>query len=116
MQIYALKDKHSIFVAEAIKGKDYLCPECQRVVRLRGGNLRQKHFYHHHKGSCRQGNKSLTHLALQWHLIDLLPKGEALMERAFPEIGRITDVCWEKRKIVFEIQCSPITEEKAKRR
>jgi competence protein CoiA len=38
------------------------------------------------------------------------------MERPFPGISRIADVVWEKEKIVFEIQYSPISLEEASSR
>jgi len=38
------------------------------------------------------------------------------MERPFPEINRVADLCWQDRKIVFEIQCSPMSEVEAKGR
>ncbi len=38
------------------------------------------------------------------------------MERPFPAIGRIADLCWEPKQIVFEIQCSPISQEEAEHR
>ncbi|HEY5260012.1 MAG TPA: competence protein CoiA family protein, partial [Rhabdochlamydiaceae bacterium] len=33
-----------------------------------------------------------------------------------PQIGRITDVSWENEKMIFEIQCSPISLKEAKER
>lgn len=54
-------------------------------------------------------NKSRTHLALQHFLLEALPVGKAEMERRFPEIGRIADVVWEEKKLLFEIQCSPMS-------
>jgi competence protein CoiA len=32
------------------------------------------------------------------------------LERPFIQINRVADACWEREKIVFEVQCSPITE------
>ena len=47
-----------------------------------------------------------THLRIQQEILQSLP--EALLEKRFPEIGRIADVLWEEKKIVFEVQFSPI--------
>ncbi len=110
MQFYALDGEIPVLAAQALRHKDYLCPECQAFVRLRKGSERQPHFYHPTvPAHCQQHKKSLTHLRIQWIIQSLLPSGEGKMERAFPEIGRIADVAWESAKIVFEIQFSPIS-------
>lgn len=94
----------------ARKGQDYLCPECQETLRLRSGPHRQPHFYHLKvPKECRQHGKSAEHMHAQLRLLSLLPKGEALMEHPFPSINRIADLFWEPKRIVFEIQCSPIS-------
>lgn len=114
MQYYALDGEQLVQAIHAERQKDYFCPECRAPLRLRKGAERAAHFYHLVTPSfCHQNNKSLTHLTIQWILLELLPAGEAVMERIFPSIGRIADVAWEKQKIVFEIQCSPITAEEA---
>jgi hypothetical protein len=38
------------------------------------------------------------------------------IERPFIDIGRVADLCWEKEKIIFEIQCSPLTPHEAEAR
>lgn len=38
------------------------------------------------------------------------------MESAFPAIARIADVSWPSQKIIFEIQCSPLSLEEAQGR
>ena len=58
--------------------------------------------------------KSVAHSKIQLHLKSLIP--EALLEKSFPSIGRIADVVWEEKKIVFEIQCSPISKEEVESR
>jgi len=55
-------------------------------------------------------------LSLQLSLAEQIPFGEGCVERPFPEIGRIADVTWETRKIVYEIQCSPLSVEEAQKR
>jgi competence protein CoiA len=115
MNLYALDDTTPISAAKAGKGKNYLCPECRSSVRVRSGPSRQTHFYHLARPKqCRQHQKSLEHLQLQHHLLEAI--GDANLENPFPEIGRIADVAWHQRKIIFEIQCSPIDVKEAQER
>lgn len=58
--------------------------------------------------------KSVAHLKIQHHLKSLI--GTAILEKSFPEVRRIADVVWEEKKIVFEVQCSPITKEEVEAR
>lgn len=96
---------------------DYFCLECRDKVRLRSGLYRQKHYYHLPGHSeCRQSGKSLVHLRLQEWLLEQLPLDEAAMEAPMPAIGRIADLHWRTKNIVFEIQCSPISGEEIKAR
>lgn len=110
MQLVALNEENRLVLAkEASKGKDYFCPECRKAVRLRAGPSRRPHFFHKFpRKKCRQFKKSWNHLKLQLHILNLLPKGEATLEKPFPEIKRVADVIWETQGIVFEVQCSPI--------
>ncbi len=57
-----------------------------------------------------------THLRIQKQIQALLPPNEAFLERRFPQIGRIADLVWEPRKLIFEVQCSPITLKEVKQR
>lgn len=111
MQWIALDTPHTPIPAPlAIKQKRYLCPECACPVQLRSGPHRQPHFYHLRANStCTQHKKSEQHLGLQLFLASRIPVKEMQIERRFPQINRIADVAWEARKIVFEIQCSPMT-------
>jgi competence protein CoiA len=117
MQLYALDNHRPILAHHAKKGVLYRCPECLNFLQLRGGPHRQIHFYHlkSHR-LCRQHQKSLTHLQVQWTIQSLLPQEEATLEHSFPPIGRIADICWENRNMIFEVQCSPISLEEAKNR
>lgn len=116
MQLYAFKEGICVLATHAEKGRDYLCPECGCPVRIRSGPHRQIHFYHLRLSkNCRQSGKSEEHLRAQLYLLDLL-KGEAQMETHFPSIGRIADIAWHTRKIVFEVQCSSISLSEAKAR
>lgn len=115
MQWIALDDERAVFAAEADKRARYRCPECNAYVRVRSGPHRQPHFYHVRASKpCRQQQKSEEHLGLQFHLAKEC--GDARMERPFPEVGRIADVAWEKERIVFEVQCSPISLTEAQER
>jgi competence protein CoiA len=49
-------------------------------------------------------------------LKSLFPEGEITLERRFPDKNRIADAVWERHKIIFEIQCSSISEEEVKMR
>jgi competence protein CoiA len=111
MQLYAHNvEGQLIFVDIAVKQIDYYCRECQGVVRLRSGLHRHRHFYHLQPvQSCSGSGKSLTHLQVQYHLANLLPPGECQLEYQFPTIGRIADVAWLPRKVIFEVQCSGIS-------
>jgi competence protein CoiA len=111
MQIYALDSQGtSISSFEAHRQTNYYCLECQKIVRLRSGEKRHPHFYHLDLSpNCRQSNKSLTHLSVQLHLQEELGINLCLLEKRFPSISRIADCYWVSQKIVFEIQCSPIS-------
>jgi len=118
MQIYALDDKKALIIAHvAQKQSDYLCPECGGKVRVRKGKHRTPHFFHlSHNKHCLQSGKSAVHLAVQNHLLDVLPAGEVVLECRFGKINRIADVVWMPRRLVFEVQCSSITAEEVQAR
>jgi competence protein CoiA len=118
MQLYALNEKKSLLCAsQAINQQNYFCTECGGIVRLRGGIHRRKHFYHLSPAlHCRQNGKSLTHLAVQYHFLSLIPDSDCFLEKRFPSINRIADVVWESKKLIFEIQCSPITADEVQNR
>lgn len=117
MQLYALDSTFPIGAAKAEKGKDYLCPECNATVRVRGGPSRQIHFYHPTlPKNCRQHQKSLEHLQMQLKLFNLIGEKQAQIECPFPEVSRIADLAWHAKKIVFEVQCSPIPLQEAEER
>ncbi len=117
MQLYALDNTFPIGAHKAEKGKDYLCPECKGTVRLRGGPSRQIHFYHPNlPKNCRQHQKSLEHLQMQLKLFNLIGENLAQIECPFPEVGRIADLAWHAKKLIFEVQCSSIPLHEAKER
>lgn len=111
MQLFALDANQQLIAANhALKQQDYFCLECGDPVRLRGGIHRRDHFYHlQQKLPCRQNGKGMEHLQLQCHIQRSLPNGDCLLEHRFPSINRIADVAWESKRLIFEIQCSPIT-------
>src|SRR5271170_2645635 len=116
MQLYALDNTTPIAAAKADKKRDYLCPECGSKLRLRSGPSRQSHFYHLSLPThCLQHQKSLEHLQLQLRLFDLIGP-QAQIESPFPAFKRIADVAWHSKKIIFEIQRSPIPLEEAQNR
>lgn len=113
MNLYALDKSQLVLAHHAVRDRPYLCPECHGVVRIRGGGRRQIHFYHTRRPvSCRQHGKSLAHLQMQLYLKSCIPSLE--LEKRFG--SRIADACWLDAKIVFEIQCSPISPQEAKSR
>lgn len=113
MQLYALDHSTLVLASRAVRDRSYLCPECHGFVRIRGGGRRQIHFYHARRpASCRQHGKSLAHLQIQLHLKSLITSLE--LEKRFE--NRIADACWAQEKIVFEVQCSPISLQEVKSR
>lgn len=109
MHLYALDEQDNLVLAhQAEKQVNYYCRECHSVVRCRGGFFRQIHFYHIEPNrTCRQSGKSIIHLQIQHYFQKVLT--EVTLEKNFSAINRIADIVWEQEKLVFEIQCSPIT-------
>lgn len=112
MQIFAFNEKHQLCSAqEAIGQRDYVCIECNSIVRVRKGAKKIAHFYHLSQANhCFLSRKSLVHIAAQEYFLKHLPEGEAFLEVPFPDIKRIADVVWVNKKLIFEIQCSFIDE------
>lgn len=111
MQLYALDDQERVvFVERAQRQRDYICVECRRAVRVRGGSHRKTHFYHldttHH---CYLSGKGMEHLQAQLYIKAQFPQDDCQLELRFPAINRIADVAWLPGKVVFEIQCAPIS-------
>jgi len=118
MQLYALDEyRKVVFANHAKKHRNYTCFECQTSVRVRGGFHRQNHFFHiDAERSCRQNGKSMEHIQVQCLVQRTLPEDACVLEKRFPEINRIADAFWESEKLVFEIQCSPISAAEVKQR
>jgi len=118
MQLCALNSHNElVFAARAVRQHDYFCLECGQHIRLRKGIHRQPHYYHTQANrTCRQAGKGMAHLLAQHYIKSLLPEGEAHLEYRFSQIGRIADVVWIPRRIVYEIQYSPIAASEIKER
>jgi competence protein CoiA len=111
VQLHAFdSDGKLISARQAFRHTDYYCLECEQLVRMRGGPQRRCHFYHLEPTLfCRQHQKGPIHLQLQSYFLQQLPPGDCSLELPFPSIRRIADVAWLSQKIIFEIQCSPIS-------
>jgi len=117
MQFFAFAGNQRIDAEKAQKGQDYRCPECQGLLRVKEGHHRRKHFFHLSRTErCRLNQKSLLHLTIQKALIKALREHDTTLEKRFPKIQRIADVVWESKKLIFEVQCSPITLAEVKNR
>lgn len=117
MTLYALDQDLLIFAPDASSTHVYVCPECFQPVRKRAPKNRFPHFYHlQAEKKCRLSNKSDAHLFLQIQLFQSIGPSQIQMERRFTDLGRIADLCWEKEKLIFEIQCSPISLEETEER
>lgn len=120
MALYACGEDDLIYASDAEKGKEYGCLDCFGPVKVRRGSGKKgsfPHFYHLQPSpQCRLYSKSEDHLRAQIQIQKLFPPGIIQIERPFPEIGRVADLCWEKEKIIFEVQCSPVSLEEAQSR
>ena len=69
---YALDGERPARPEGAVRGKEYLCPECQSTVRVRGGTRqRVKHFYHL-ISNCNATAETIEHLQAKLHFYDVL--------------------------------------------
>ncbi|HSX37722.1 MAG TPA: competence protein CoiA family protein [Chlamydiales bacterium] len=117
MALYASDEESYIFAANATAKGSYRCLECRAPVKVRRGRNRVPHFYHLQKSfQCRLYSKSEDHLIVQLQLQKILSEKTVRIERPFLAIHRIADLLWEKESIVFEIQCSLIEIDEAKKR
>lgn len=117
MQFFGFKKNILFSALDANKKEIYTCPECGGALKRRSGPFKSPHFYHLRRPrECRQHGKTQEHLKTQLFIERLLPQETVRMEHPFPEIGRIADVAWLSEKIVFEVQCSPISLEEVKKR
>jgi hypothetical protein len=69
-----------------------------------------------HAGPCR-ADETMPEWAGEEARRDLAPKGRFYGAHEFCNcLSRVADACWMEEKIVFEVQCSPITLQEAKTR
>ncbi len=116
MALYALDSEGLISASDAPGRGNYRCLECNGPLQHRQGR-RRPHFYHvKATPSCRLYSKSEDHLLLQLQIQNLFPTGTVTLEKPFLWIGRIADVCCDQYKLIFEIQCSLISETEVKSR
>jgi len=102
---------------EATQKIDYLCPECLSSVRLRRGQERAAHFFHTSDNrSCRLRHNDGMHRAIQSWLVEQLGEKETITECHFPTINRVADIAFFPKRVVFEVQLSPIDESIALKR
>ena len=120
MQQFALdNNKQYINSNEALTGINYYCPECESIMRVRGGDHYRYHFYHLKKNEyCRQSSKSIIHLNIQNYIEKELKNNgyDVKQENPFSIIHRIADVCCHNLKLIFEVQCSHIKPEEIRAR
>lgn len=111
MQLYARDSagkKCSIYTAQ--KGNDYFCLECNGRLRARSGRFFRAHFYHIQDAeSCRQAGKTEAHIAIQRLIQQQIGEDRCCEEMRFSDIGRVADVAWLEKKLIFEVQCSGIS-------
>jgi competence protein CoiA len=103
-----------VFAKEAQLKRDYVCPHCQKKLRLKRGQRRVWHFFHLSKNDCIEKGRSLAHLAIQSYLKEIFLDAE--LEKPFLMVGRICDVCIESKKLIFEVQCSSISQKEVDQR
>lgn len=96
--------------AQARRRKDYYCLECHGTVRKRSSLFRRPHFYHLCQDTiCHPQERSLLHQEIQDFIQQQFPDAELELESFFPQIGRRADIVWPDRRLIFEVQCSPIS-------
>ncbi len=118
VQLYALDcDGTKVHALKAHKQTNYTCLECGDPVRLRSGLLRRGHFFHlGSQRTCGLSHKSIEHIQVQEYLLQQFEESTCTLEKPFPRIARIADVVWETEKLIFEVQCSPISPEEIEAR
>lgn len=114
MQTYALnQNEQLISIFQATKNTAYFCPSCKAPMRVKRGALRSPHFYHITR-LCSSSSTSLAHIHIQKTLAKAF--SDAIIEKKFPLINRIADVAVFSKRIIFEVQISPISKKEVKQR
>lgn len=109
-----------VIADEAVKGENYICPECKANLIVKQGSIVCWHFAHHSESRCEYGTgESMEHEAAKLHFYRTLKKSgrwaEVDIERTIktPLGIRRADVFARAnsgQQFVFEIQCSPISQ------
>ena len=90
------------------------CPACQEPVILRNGSIMRPHFAHVSLKTCHffHENESEEHLALKAELFSNLSQRHIVeIEKFLPGLGQIADL-WVGEKLVLEVQCSRLSEQR----
>lgn len=96
--------------SRALRGEKYFCLTCHQPVRRRKGLFRTPHFYHITQDTlCDPRKRSLLHRQIQDFIQQQFPDDPIQLEVPFPKIGRVADIVCPSRKLIFEVQCSPIS-------
>lgn len=73
MLFFALdENKEIVFIQKAIKKKDYYCPECGGILRVKSGTKKCKHFFHLNCENCGTSGESLAHKYFKEHFTEFL--------------------------------------------
>lgn len=109
MSRYALTSSVFVDAFDANPLDPFTCGECGGTVHLRTAKGRSPHFVHvRTTPACRLYSQTGRHLEIQLSLQKWIP--DLVIEHPFPEISRVADLYWKKEKIVFEIQCSLLSD------
>lgn len=109
---YALNENKRVHAFEAELRKDYLCPDCNGIVRKNEHSRLGIHFRHNR--ACDYAKRALAHLFVQQTLFEMRPNLK--IEYPMKGINRIADLVDLEKKFVYEIQCSPIKKWEVKAR
>ena len=106
MLLYAYDENENIIPIElAEKGKDYYCPECNSILRVKHGEIKCKHYFHLNVEDCGATGESLAHKYFKEHLTDFI-------DEIIVEYNDILEINVEVYKIVsFETEQRLITDD-----
>ena len=106
-----------VFADDAIPQVDYFCPECREKLRVKQGDIKIPHFFHFEgTKECRWKTRFQTHSIIQEEFVQKLGAENCTLECFFPGIARIADIAYYPKKVVFEIQVSPISRKELEER
>jgi hypothetical protein len=114
---FAFDEDDLLHANQAKSDKTYWCLDCYGPVKRRRSKNSFYHFYHLRSApTCRLYSKTEDHMLAQVQIEKLFPPGVIELEKSYPQIGRVADAALESAKLVFEVQCSPMTEKEAEMR